>query len=157
MGPGDDLRADVLCGFGEQFPFCLLHDAKLQLFRGVPGIDPDGFLGDDLAAVGNLVHVVHRGAAHLDALGQCGLMDLQSVEAFAAKAGDEGRMDVDDALFVMAGKVLAEDGQPSCQDDQVDLRLIQQPDELRLEGFLAQSFRVTARALTPAAFARSSP
>ena len=137
MGPGDDLGADLFCGLGKQFPFCLLHDAKLQLFRGVSRIHPHSLLGDDLAAVGDLVHVMYRGAAHFNALGQCRLVDLQSVEAFAAETGDEGGVDIDDALFVVPGKALAEDGEPASQHDEVGLRFVQQTDELLFEGFLA--------------------
>ncbi len=59
---------DFFRGFRQQDPFGLLHDSALQNLGGVVGFDVHRLLGDDLAAVGDLVDEVNRGTRDLHAV-----------------------------------------------------------------------------------------
>ena len=93
-----ELGGDQLRRLGQEDPFGLLHHPPLQHFRRVAGENGDGLLQEDLSAVGNVVYIMHGGASVLDAPGQSGLMDLEPIEALAAEGGDQGGVDVEDAI-----------------------------------------------------------
>ena len=100
---------DLFSGLGQQDPFGLLHDPALQGLGGVAIFDVNRLLGDDLAAVGDLVDEVDGGAGDFHTVVQSGLMDTKTVEAFAAEAGDQGGVDIDDPLGPLGGEFFGED------------------------------------------------
>ena len=111
--------------------------SKLEDLRRVAGKNVHGLLQQDAAAVGDLVHQMHRGAGDLHALGQGRLMDLQAVHALAAEGGDEGGVHIEDALRPLADKALGQNGEEARQDDDVDLVFRQLQREGGLKGLLA--------------------
>ena len=68
---------------------CLRHDALLQNLRCVIRLNRYRFLCDNRAAVCNGIDKVHRSAGYLDALRERRLMNVQSIEAVAAKRRNE--------------------------------------------------------------------
>ena len=57
----------------------------MQDFRRVAGLNADGLLGDDGAAVAFRADKMHGRAGELDTVGQRRFMDMQSVEALSAE------------------------------------------------------------------------
>ena len=84
---------------------------------------------------------MHRGSRDLHALGQSGLVDLQTVHPLAAEGGNQRGMHIQDAGGPAGGKVRTEDGEEACQNDEVDLMRRQQVGQGGLKG------RLTAAAL----------
>ena len=122
-------------------PFRLLHDPALECFWRVIRQNLHRLLQQDLSAVRDLIDKMHRGSRDLHALGQSGLVDLQTVHPLAAEGGDQRGMHIQDAGGPAGGKVRTEDGEEACQNDEVDLMRRQQVGQGRLKG------RLTAAAL----------
>ena len=65
------------------------------------------------------------GTADLNAPCQGSLMHTQTVKACTAESRNERRMDIDDPVPVSFDHLLRNDHHKACQNDQVDLQLIQ--------------------------------
>ena len=94
---------------------------------------------DDLSPVGHLIHIVHRGPRDLDAVVQRRLVNPQAVIALAAEGGDQGGVDVDDALIPSCGEVRAEDAHKARQDDHLYPGLFQFPADGSFKRFLGSA------------------
>ena len=112
----------------------------MQDFRRVAGLDADGLLGDDLAAVGNFIDEVHRSAGDLHAVAKGRLMHPETIEAFPAEGGNQAGMDVQNPLGVAGGELLGENGHKACQNDDLNAMLGQNFLEPFLKGCLRAAF-----------------
>ena len=83
---------------GQELPLTLLHDPPLKDLRGVVRKDLHRLLQDDGAAVALLADEVDGGAGQLDPVLQGLLMDVKAVTARSREGGDQGGVDVEDAL-----------------------------------------------------------
>ncbi len=95
-------------------------DAVVEGFRGVAGEDGDALLGDDLAGVDVFVDVVD-GAAGFFYSGGEGL--FPGAEAF--EGGEQGGVDVDDAVVVGGEEGVFDDAHVAGEDDPLGLVLLE--------------------------------
>ena len=131
-----DFSAHALDRLRQDDPLGLFHHALLQYLRCVAGQYLDGFLGDDLAPVGDLVDIVNGSAGDLDAFLERGLMNAQSVITLAAEGWDQRRMNVEDPLRPARGEISRQDRHKARKDDQVNRVLVQSLDHSGLESLL---------------------
>ena len=110
----------------------LFENSIRQCFDGVVGQNGDGGLGDDGAGVEFLGYDVDGAAADLDA-GAEGL-GLRDGGHAAGEGGEQGRVDVEDAVGVGGDDEGAEDGVEAGQGDEVGAGVLQDFEHAALLG-----------------------
>ena len=134
---GKAVLAEEAHGLGQEFPLRLFHDALLQDFRRVAFFHGHRLLQDNGACIGFGGDEVDRGAGELHAVFQGLFVDFQPIESVAAEGGDQGRVDVDDAVFIAIDESGGQDIEEACQDDQVGAQVLQLIEQSLREGFAA--------------------
>ena len=104
-------------------------DAGGEGVGGVAGEDGAGGLEDDVAGVVLFVDVVDGDAGGGVAGVEDGLVDVVAVHAFAAVAGEEGGVDVDDAAGVGLEEGGGEAPEEAGEDDEVDAEVAELVEE----------------------------
>ena len=100
---------------GQDLPLRLLHYPPLQNLCCVPFLNGNRLLQDDGPAIAVLADEVDGGAGDFHAIGQGGLMDVESVKALAAEGGDEGGVDVQNGIGVGVDQLRRQDVHKPCQ------------------------------------------
>src|SRR5262245_5796050 len=116
----------------------LLEDAFCQPVRSIVVQDRHGALAYDRPMIIDVVGKVYGTTGDFDASIKHGFMDMMTVEALAAKGGDQRRMDVHDpgGIVVRDANELQEAGHA----DQLGLRFPAITENLRAEFFHRRAF-----------------
>ena len=94
---------------GQDLPLRLLHYPPLQNLCCVSFLNGNRLLQDDGPAVAVLADEVDGGTGDFHAIGQGGLVDVESVKALAAEGGDEGGVDVQNGIGVGVDQLRRQD------------------------------------------------
>jgi DNA polymerase III subunit delta' len=124
----DALEGDLFDGFGIEIPFGLL-DAGVEGGGGVVVVHGNGLLGDDGAGIDALIDEMDGAAGDFDAVVEGLFPGFE-----AGERGEQGGMNIDDAVGEGAEEFAFEDAHEAGEDDEVDLRVLENGDE-SLFGF----------------------
>ena len=88
------LLTEQLYRFGENFPFGFFHNTLLKAFGGVVLLYINRLLKNDRPCVAFGGNYMHRCARNLNALGECRLVNAESVVALSAEGGNKGGVNI---------------------------------------------------------------
>lgn len=106
-------------------PVFQFMDAGSEGVGGVVGEDGAGRLEDDVAGVVAVVDIMDGNAALLFAGSKDSFVDMMPVHAFAAISGEQGGMDVDDAVGIGCCDTRGNEPEEAGEDDEVRAFVLQ--------------------------------
>ena len=117
-------------------PVFQFMDAGSEGVGGVVGEDGAGRLEDDVAGVVAVVDIMDGDAALLFAGSKDSFVDMMPVHAFAAISGEQGGMDVDDAVGIGCCDTRGNEPEEACEDDEIGAFFLQlAEDDVRVAEF----------------------
>jgi hypothetical protein len=126
----DAFEGDLFDGFGVEVPFGLL-DAGVEGGGGVVVMHGDGLLGDDGAGIDALIDEMDGAAGDFDAVIEGLFPGFE-----AGEGGQQGRVDIDDAVGEGAKEFAFQDAHEAGEDDEIYLCVLEDGDEALLGFFI---------------------
>ena len=111
--------------FGENDPFCLLHDAALQNLGRIALLHLNGLLQEDRSVIKIFIDKMNCCARHFRSSLKDFFVNVQTVIPFSAERRDQRRVDIDDPSPESVDHAGGHRHHKTCKDDKVRLCLLQ--------------------------------